>query len=309
MDEGTWGGPVAAGLVAAGSANESRCFMARATTMVQRALPILCLLLAASAWAAEPAATPKPDPEERIAGALLMQLESLDAQEHALSEWLQLFGKITNENFILDPGLPRTVGETKLTVRVRKGGTVLDALAVALALAGLRYAILDGAVFISTEGRLADKVLAGQRIAEPLGSARTRQPMSTGEAIGRTQIFDPYQDGFIGAADMLASSPWRLWEGPRYNPRTGLTDYPGPPVWIEDPDIGHPRFRYTATPFFLKPEYLAWEQEKREMREDQERRERAERQANARALAALLQLLKENPEMKVRDVLEKLGEK
>jgi len=192
-------------------------------------------------------------------------------------------------------------------VRVQKGGTVLDALAVTLSLAGLRYAVLDGAVFISTEGKLAERLLAGYSASEPVGARKAREPMTTAEAATRGQVFDAYQDEFIGAADMIGSSPWRLWEPPRYNPKTGLTDFPGPPTWIESPDVGHPRFRYTAVPFFLKPEYLAWEQEKRELRDAEDRQERGQRQANARALAALLQLLKDNPDLKAKDLLDKLG--
>ena len=266
----------------------------------------VAVLLGASAFGGE-APQPKLSPTARIEKALAVQLDALDAQEHTVNEWLQLFGKITNENFILDPGLPKSVAETKLSVRVQKGGTVLDALAVTLALAGLRYTILDGAVFISTEGKLADRLLTGQGVGEPMATARAREALSVGDAVVRSQPFDPYYDEFIGAPDMIASTPWRLWEPPRYNPRTGLTDYPGPPTWIESPQVGNPRFRYTATPYYLKPELLAWEQEKREARDEQTRREQAEKQANARALSALLQLLKDNPDLKAKDVLDKLG--
>lgn len=248
------------------------------------------------------------DPSVRLRKALYTELVSLDGKEHTLNELLQLFAKITNENFILDPGLPKSVGETKIRVQAKKGGTVLDALAVALALSGLRYAILDGVVFISTEGRLSDRLLHGGATASPLGHTRARKPMSVGEALTRSQPFDPHQDGFITARNFISHAPWRHWEPPRHNPKTGLTDYPGPPIWMEDPDIGHPRFRYTSTPYFLKPEYLALEQEKQEFREQQERRLRAEQDANAEMLAALVKLLKENPDLKAEDILKKLNQ-
>jgi hypothetical protein len=251
----------------------------------------LCCLLAASAWAAD---APALTPTERVEKALFVKIDSLDKQEHTLNEWLKLFGKITNENFILDSALPKSVGDTKLTVRVQKGSTVLDALAVTLSLAGLRYSIMDGAVFISTEGKLGDRLLTGQSATRPVQTAKARAPMSVGEAVVRSQPFDRYRDGFIGAPDMIASYPYRLWEAPRYNTKTGLIDYPGPPIWFDDPDINNPRFRYTTVPMFLKPEYLAWEQEKRELRQDQDRRARNQRQANAKALEALLQLMREN---------------
>jgi len=265
----------------------------------------LCCLLAVCTWGADASALA---PTERVEKALLMEIDSLDKQEHTLNEWLRLFGKVTNENFILDPGLPKSVGDTKLSVKVQKGSMVVDALAVTLSLAGLRYAIMDGAVFISTEGKLGDRLLSGRGVATPMVTAKARNPMSVGEAVVRSQPFDRHQDSFIGAADMIGSYPHRFWEAPRYNTKTGLIDYPGPPIWFDNPDVNNPRFRYTSVPMFLKPEYLAWEQEKRELREDQDRRTRAQRQANAKALEALLELLRQNPDLKAKDIMQKIGE-
>ena len=267
----------------------------------------LLLLGMNSRLLAEDAKPHRESSTERIQKALGTPLKDLDGNEHTLKEMLQLFGKITGENFILDPALPKSVGETRVSVRVKDGGTVLDAFAVTLALAGMRYALLDGAVFISTEGKLADRLLSPTGVADPMASAQAREPLTVGDAATRSQPFDPYQDDFIDARDFISQAPWRYWEPPRYNAKTGITDFPGPPVWIESPQVGHPRFRYTGTPFFLKPEYLAYEQEKREYRDDQERQERQERQGNARALAALLQLLKDNPDMKAEELLKKLG--
>lgn len=246
-------------------------------------------------------------PSQRIEKALQMKLDALDDKEHTLSELLQLFGKITSENFVLDPSLPKAVGDTRMTVRVRAGDTVLDAFAVTLALAGLRYAILDGTVFVSTEGKLADRLLYGGNAAAAVGQSAARQPMTVGDAVVRSQPFDPYQDEFITARDFISNTPWRHWEPARYNPKTGLTDFPGPPVWMEDPDIGNPRFRYTSSMFFLKPEYLALEQEKAEFRQAQADRAAAERASNDRALSALVELLKQHPDMKAEEVLKKLG--
>lgn len=271
------------------------------------ALLVLTALPAALAGDAPAKAGRPASPMERIEKALQMPLAKLDGNAHALGEMLQLFGKITNENFILDPTLPKSVGETKVLVRVKDGGTVLDAFGFTLAQVGLRYALLDGAVFVSTEGKLADRLLSGSDASEPLTVGAARAPMTVGDAVVRSQPFDPYQDDFLDARDFISHAPWRFWEPPRYNPKTGLTDFPGPPVWIESPQVGHPRFRYTGTPYFLKPEYLAYEQEKREYRDDQDRQERAERQANVRALSAILQLLKDNPDMKADEILKKLG--
>jgi len=276
--------------------------------MVLAALAVLSLAVARAEEAAPAAAAKAADPVARIQKALAMRLDKLDGKEHTLTELLQLFAKITNENFILDPALPKNIGETKVAVRTKDGGTVLDAFSVTLALTGLRYTILDSAVYISTEGKLSDKLLSGQGAADPVAIRVAGQPVTTGDAVVRSQPFDPYQDNFVQPRDFINYYPWRLWEPERYNARTGLTDFPGPPVDIESPQVGHPRFRYTSTPYFLKPEYLAYEQEKREYREEQARQDASERQANARALAALLQFLKDNPDMKAEDVLKKLGQ-
>ncbi|MCW8128858.1 MAG: hypothetical protein KIS92_00610 [Planctomycetota bacterium] len=247
------------------------------------------------------------DPVSRVQKALAMKLDKMDDKEHTLGEVLKLFEKITSENFILDPSLPKSVGDTKLSFKVKPGSTVVDALSVALALTGLRYTILDGAVFISTEGRLSDKLLSGQGAADPVTISQARQAVSVGDAVVRSQPFDPYQDNFVQPRDFINYYPWRLWEPERFNSKTGLTDFPGPPIDIESPQVGHPRFRYTSIPYFLKPEFLAYEQEKREYRDERDRQDVNERQANARALAALLQFLKDNPDMKAEDVLKKLG--
>jgi len=274
--------------------------------MNKLAIPVLLGAFALLGLHAEDA-KPAGSANARVQKALGTKLTGLSDKEQTLSEVLQLLGKATGENFVLDPTLPKSVGEQKLTVRAKADGTVLDAFSVTLALTGLRYTILDGVIYISTEGKLSDRLLSGQGAGDPVANIQARRPLSVGDAVVRSQPFDPYQDNFVQTSDFIGYYPWRLWEPPRYNPNTGLTDFPGPPVDIDSPQVGHPRFRYTSTPYFLKPEFLAYEQETREYREEKEIQDRAERQANARALAALLQLLKDNPNMKAEDVLKKLG--
>jgi len=265
----------------------------------------LVLCVGAKAFAGE--APRKTSAEERVYKALKTEIVNLDLKDTTLGELLKVLANLTKENFILDPNLPKGVAETRLSIKIDKGGTVQDALGLGLQLAGLRFAILDGAVYITTEGKLADRVLTARGIAEGLSIENAKQPMSVGDALARSGALDPYQDEFVSAHDFISNYPWRHWEAPRYNPQTGLTDYPGPPVWQESPQVGAPRFRYTAIPFFQKPEYLALEQEKREYIEDRDRQAHDERQANARALAALLQLMKDNPDLKAKDILDKLG--
>lgn len=270
------------------------------------AVPVLLGVLALLGLRTEDAQSADAD-IARVQKALGTKLAGLSDKEQMLSEILQLLGKATGENFVLDPTLPKSVGEQKVTVRAKADGTVLDAFSVTLALTGLRYSILDGVIYISTEGKLSDRLIGGQGASEPVASIQARRPLSVSDAVGRSQPFDPYQDHFVHTSDFIGHYPWRLWEPPRYNSNTGLTDFPGPPVDIDSPQVGHPRFRYTSIPYFLKPEFLAYEQEKREYREERDVQDRAERQANARALAALLQLLKDNPNLKADDILKKLG--
>jgi hypothetical protein len=272
-------------------------------------LPILLLALgsyahAESAPAPAPTALEKVSPQKRIQKALYTPLDSFDDKEHSLTEMLQLFSKLTNENFVLDPGLPAGTSDTKLSIRVQKGSTVLDAFSVTLALSGLRYIVADNMIWVSSEDRLSRRLLNNASILE---GTDTRAPFSTAEAVTRSQPFDRYTDDFIGAENFISNYPWRQWEAPRYNAATGLTDYPGPPVMMDSPDVGHPRFKYSTQPYFLKPEYIEIERAKQESINAEDRRQRAQREDNSAALAALLQLMKDNPNLTAKDLLDKMG--
>ena len=256
-----------------------------------------------SAWAGEVPKAPPPVGKEAAPGAaeriykrLQTPLEA-ESKEHSLTEWLQLFAKVAQENFVLDPTLPKAVGETKVTVQVQKGGTVQDALAVALALTGLRYTLAEGMVFISTEGKLAERLLYGASPAEPMVAA-AREPMTVGDAVTLSQPFDPRRERLFDARTIGNSENlFQEWEPPRYNPRTGLTDFPGPPLlFTRPPPLANER--YQTVPVFLTPEALEEERLKKEFREE---RDRLDQRASTERLDALLR--------KMDELLKKLDQK
>ncbi|MCX7803648.1 MAG: STN domain-containing protein [Planctomycetota bacterium] len=239
-------------------------------------------------------------PNQKVMAALRKTVFAEAAtHEVPLSDFLALLVKMTDSNIILDPTLPEDVRKTQVTVRVKKGTTAADALGVALAIAGLRYVLADGAVFISTPGKLADRLIYGEAPSKPLGADRASLPMTTGEAVALTSDLDD-DDGFVPIESAIRFTPWRIRRLPWRDPVTGLMQYPAPPLWQEDPDIGSPRFRFSHQPSFLKPEYLA-----EFVYADREKQQREA--GEEELLRAILKLLKENPDMTAEEILKKLG--
>ncbi len=126
------------------------------------------------------------------------------------------------------------------------------ALGRALRAAGLRYTIRDGAIWISTPKRVAERVLYGDGGAVP-----ESVPMGRGEAISMLSPMDE-DTGELALDDprQIHNTPWRQPEKPKLNEATGLIDYPAPPIWIDSPDADNARFKYSLEPSFLKPEHL-----------------------------------------------------
>ena len=167
-----------------------------------------------------------------------------------LPECLADLAKETGLGFVLDPALP---AETRETLVTYTGTEVACAFALGQALraAGLRYAARAGSVYISTPKRLARKIVYGGAAAVP-----EAEPMGKGEALEILSPADDDDDVNLGDVRQIRNRPWRQVEGPSVNPATGLTDYPAPPIWIDSPDAGNARFKYSLHPSFLKPEYL-----------------------------------------------------
>ena len=167
-----------------------------------------------------------------------------------ITECLADLAKQTGFGFLLDPALPAETGEAAVTY----SGTDVPcavALGQALRAAGLRYAVRDRSIYISTPKLLARKIVYGQEDVVPEAT-----PMGKAEALEILSPADDDDDVTLGDVRQIWNQPWRKVEGPRVNPATGLTDYPAPPIWIDSPDAGNARFKYARHPSFLKPEYL-----------------------------------------------------
>ena len=186
----------------------------------------------------------------RSAGDALAKPVSVSWTGKKLTECLADLAKQTGSGFMLDPALPAETSEAAVTY---SGADVPCAVALghALRAGGLRYTIRGGSIYISTPKRLARKIVYGQADAVP-----EAQPMGKGEALEILSPADDDDDVNLGDVRQIWNRPWRKVEGPRVNPATGLTDFPAPPIWIDSPDAGNARFKYSREPSFLKPEYL-----------------------------------------------------
>ena len=167
-----------------------------------------------------------------------------------LTECLADLAKQTGLGFLLDPALPAETREAAVTY---SGTDVACAVALGQALraGGLRYTIRGGSIYVSTAKLLARKIVYGQEDVVP-----EAKPMGKAEALEILSPADDDDDVNLGDVRQIWNQPWRKVEGPRVNPATGLTDYPAPPIWIDSPDAGNARFKYSREPSFLKPEYL-----------------------------------------------------
>lgn len=216
------------------------------------------------------------------ASSLLDKPVKVEWENTKFTEALAELAKQTGVGFILDPGMPASARD--VTVSFAADGVPLRlALAHALKAAGLRYTIIEGAIWISTAERVAQKLV--YRGASELPEAA---PMDRGEALS---ILSPNDEN--PADELLGFSrvkPWRRPEPPKVNPVTGLTDFPAPPVWIDSEDADSPRFRYTTVPTYLKPEY------------------KKETPGEREALLRLLDLLRRHPEWTRTEILKAVEE-
>ncbi len=219
----------------------------------------------ARAGAAKPEVSPRPAPDVRRVDSVrterpgpaeaLAKSVTVSWTDRKLTSCLADLAKATGAAFMLDPALPADARDAE----VAYSGTDVPcatALGHALRAAGLRYAIRSGTVWISTPARLARKVVYGDEDAMP-----ESRPMGMGEAMALISPADDDSDYTLADVRQIRNKPWRQVEAPTVNPATGITDYPAPPVWIDEPDADSPRYKYTTQPTFLKPEYKSGREE------------------------------------------------
>lgn len=214
-----------------------------------------------------------------------------------VSACLKDLSRIGRVKITLDAGLPGSIGETPVNY------TAVDvplavALGNALHAAELRYAVTDAGILVSTQGRLARKLVYGEEV--PVESS----PMTRQDALAVLSRKDMEQEEeafTLGdPAFTIDSRPERLQERPRYNPDTGLTDYPAPPIWLlGDDDINDANFRYSINPYFETPQEIVRQGGRRGGRGTSDRE----------MLAYVVELMAENPDLfrKIVKEMEKKG--
>ena len=184
------------------------------------------------------------------------QKVSFKWEDAELGTALQLLQKQTGVTIILDPAVKKAVKETKISLTV-KDMPAKNALGLVLRLSGMRYILKDRAVLVSTRSRLISELLTGTVADEPVEESR---PMTAAEALvatsGARRLGDDVED-LTDPVAAIHSKPWRRPEVAYRDPRTGLMQFPAPPVWIASPYEGGLESRFSSKPWFLKPEYLA----------------------------------------------------
>ena len=152
--------------------------------------------------------------------------------------------------------------------------------------AGLRYTYAGGGIFVSTEEQVKEKLLRSVAGTDPEES----RPLTV------TDLAD--EDGFnddvvgVGILDTPGATPWAK---PYRDPVTGIMQFPGPDVFIEDPGLTNPlqvsARMHTREPYFLKPEYML--------------KHYLEGEGSERDLIArLLVLIKKHPELVSKELLD-----
>lgn len=242
-----------------------------------------CVLLVAALSAGDPVA--------RIERGLSAAV-SVDWQGNELDDVLQVLAKASASTIVLDAELPQELRKKKIRLQ-ESAATIGHVLGRVLKQAGLRYTYLDGGIFVSTKERVLERLLRATAGAEPEESA----PLTERDLLGE----DGFNDDVVSAG-LLDTTGAKPWKRPHRDPVTGIMQFPGPDVFIEDPGLTNPlrasARMFTRDPYFLKPEYLL------KYYLDGEGRERE-------LLARLIEVIRRHPELTTKELLnlvKKAGE-
>jgi len=227
----------------------------------------------------------------------LEQKVTFDLKDAKVDGALALIQTATGVTIIVDPAIKKAAAETNVTILV-KDMPARNALGLVLRLSGLRYMLKDRAVFVSTRARLVGELLAGDSGGDAVEESK---PMTAADALvatsGRRGLGDDIPD-LGNPFRNIHDRPWRLPEVEYRDPRTGLMQFPAPPVWIASPYEGGPATRFTKDPYFLKPQYLA------EFYYGD--RATSSRTAQREMMARLAMLLRANPNWTAKEILKQL---
>jgi hypothetical protein len=251
-------------------------------------------------------AEPAENWEDRVEKALDGTVGDLSWKEEALPDVLAAIGKAAGVAVILDPKAAADPKKIKITLTVSRENrmTLRSVLANVLKLSSMRYTLRDEAVFVSTRERLVAELLAGDEGPTPAVPGLT-VPMTPADAmVATTDFYDDSEEHLPETiTDFVRGPVDARFEKPAYRDAQGRLNFPAPPMIIADPDILNPLYRFDTRPWFLKPAYLApyyWGPESRAASADPAKVRETE------SLKALLEYMKNNPELTVGQLIQQL---
>jgi hypothetical protein len=274
-------------------------------------------LLAGASSGAEPAKGKAP-PAAKPATAESWEAQAekaLDAtatvdgwKDASLKDVLEVVSKAAGVAVVLDPKAAPEADKVKITMTIPKdsGMTLRSVLGNVLKLAGLRYALKDQAIFVSTRERLVADLLAADTRPAPYVPG-VSGPITAGDAIAATVDFFDGSEEFIPQSnlDFIRGPVDARFETPPYRDAQGRLHFPGPPMVIQDPNLLNPNYRFDTKPYFLRPEYLAplyWGPQSQALGAA----EGAAKVRDAELLKALLDYMRKHPEITVGQLMQQL---
>ena len=248
----------------------------------------------------------EPSWEARAAKALDAAAAIEGWKDAPLKDVLDVIGKAAGVAVILDPKAVPDADKVKITMTIPKESqmTLRAVLGNVLKLAGLRYALKDEAIFVSTRERLVADILAADTRPAPYVPG-VSGPMTAGDALAASVDF------FDGSEEFLPQSIMDFTRGPvdarfeikPYRDAQGRLHFPGPPMVLPDPNLLDPVHRFDTKPWFLRPQYLAplyWGPQGQPVGGD------AAKVLETETLKALLDYLTKHPELTVSQLLQQL---
>jgi hypothetical protein len=224
-----------------------------------------------------------------------------------LKDVLDVLGKAAGVAVVLDPKAVPEADKVKITMTIPKESqmSLRSVLGNVLKLAGLRYALKDQAIFVSTRERLVAELLASGAGEPAPYVPGVSGPMTAGDALVASVDFFDGSEEFIPQSimDFTRGPVDARFEIPPYRDAQGRLHFPGPPMVLPDPNLLNPVHRFDTFPMFLKPQYLAplyWGPQSQPLGADVSKVRETE------TLKALLDYLQKHPELTVGQLLQQL---
>lgn len=239
---------------------------------------------------------------------------TVNLQDKALSDVLSLIARQSGVSVVLDDALPQEVRSMKVSVEAKEE-TLQMLLGRVLARAELRFTLKDGGIYVSTVDNLVKAMLKADEKKDIPAAA---EPFTTADAVKELRREgEPWVSDYRGGKRVLHTGglrtgdavpdlsnpyeamgfePWRAPQKPYVDPRTGVTHFPAPPVWVAAENEDDPRYLFTTQPSFLKAEYL-WKKVYAEGSREAEEHE---------LLGRLTEVLEDEDDLTQKEVLKQL---